>query len=117
MAYDEGKSSTTSEAKVSALTYQRAGQDGARTLNSSSASDPAPVEYLDLDGAWFEGAVEKLLDLKDVWEAFHGVPLGPVILVPKSELDRWLGRGGPLRLVRDHPLMPSRCTRTTQAME
>lgn len=74
--------------------------EGVAGPNSSTALEPAPVELLDMDGAvpagaLFEEAVEKILDLKDIWEAFHGDPLGPVILVPKRELDRWLGRGGP----------------------
>lgn len=64
--------------------------------NSSSASDPVPVELFDMHGsvpvgAFFEGAIEKILDIRDAWEAFHGLPVGPVILVPKRELDRWLG--------------------------
>jgi hypothetical protein len=64
--------------------------------DSSSASDPVPTELLDMDGAvpvgaFFEGAAEKILDIRDVWEAIHGHALGPIILVPKRELDRFLG--------------------------
>jgi hypothetical protein len=64
--------------------------------NSSSASDPVPTELLDMDGAvragaFFEGIGEKILEIRDVWEAIRGVPLGPIILVPKRELDRFLG--------------------------
>ena len=66
--------------------------------DSSSASDPAPIEPLDMEGevvvgAWIEGVAEKLLTARDVLEAFvHHNPLGPIIVVPKSEIGRWLGR-------------------------
>jgi hypothetical protein len=69
---------------------------GSGGVNSSSASDPVPVELLDMHGsvpvgAFFEEATDKILDIKDVWEAFRGHLVGPIILVPKRELDRWLG--------------------------
>jgi hypothetical protein len=69
-------------------------------VDSSFSSDPAPIEELDLDGAvrvgaWFEWAGERVIDLHEAWEAFHGNPLIPLILVPKEELDRWLGNSGP----------------------
>lgn len=67
---------------------------GSGALDSSSATDPPPVDW-SIQGATpagvlIEGAVEKILDFKDLFEAFKGQPLGPVILVPKRELDRWL---------------------------
>lgn len=70
---------------------------GSGGSDSSSASDPVPVELLDMRGsvrvgAFFEEAIEKILDIKDVWEAFRGHAVGPVILVPKRELDRFLGK-------------------------
>jgi hypothetical protein len=73
---------------------------GTEAADSSSASDSARIEFFDMDGAvragaFLEGVTEKILELRDVWEAFHGNPLGPVILVPKEELDRWLGNSGP----------------------
>jgi hypothetical protein len=68
--------------------------------NSSSGSDPVPVELLDMDGAvpvgaFFEGLVEKILEIREVWHQYHGNPTGPIILVPKRELDRWLGIASP----------------------
>lgn len=62
--------------------------------NSSSSTDVAPLP--DLDGAvgvaaFFENGAEKALDLKDLLEAIGGTPVGPVILVPISELRRLLG--------------------------
>jgi hypothetical protein len=73
--------------------YSAPGSEGP---TASSASEAAPVEFLDEYGGkpisvWLEEAVEKLMDAKEVWKAFHGEPLGPVLLVPKKELDRWLG--------------------------
>jgi hypothetical protein len=70
---------------------------GSGGLDSSSASDSVPLELLDMHGsvpvgAFFEEAIEKILDIKDVWEAFRGQAVGPVILVPKRELDRFLGK-------------------------
>jgi len=64
--------------------------------DSRSASDPVPTELLDMDGtgpvgALLEGVAEKILDIRDTWEAIHGHVLGPIILVPKRELDRFLG--------------------------
>src|SRR5262249_43760349 len=68
--------------------------------DSSSASDPVPIELLDMNGAvpvgaFFEGLVEKVMEIKDVWEQFRGGAPGPVILVPKRELDRFLGIAPP----------------------
>lgn len=68
--------------------------------NSSSGTEPVPVELLDMHGsvpvgAFFEELVEKAMDIKDVWEQFRGGAPGPVILVPKRELDRWLGLAPP----------------------
>jgi hypothetical protein len=73
--------------------FSAPGSDGP---DSSSASDPVPPQLLQMDGAvpvgaFFEGISEKVLDIRDVWEALHGLPLGPIILVPKKELDRFLG--------------------------
>ena len=48
--------------------------------DSSLASEPAPIELLDMDGAIpvvgvsLEDMTEKFLDLSDVWEAFKGNP-------------------------------------------
>lgn len=68
--------------------------------NSSSATDPVPIELLDMNGSvpvgtFFEDLAEKVMDIKDVWEQFRGGAPGPVILVPKRELDRWLGTSSP----------------------
>ena len=59
-----------------------------------------PGELLDMTGAarvgaFLDGVVETALDIRDVWEAFRGHVVGPVILVPKREMDRWLGQNGP----------------------
>ncbi|GAA4452052.1 hypothetical protein [Phytohabitans houttuyneae] len=64
--------------------------------DSSSASGSAPGAPAPGGGSLgilVEEAAEKALDLKDIWEAFKGDPLGPVILVPTRELQRWLGTG------------------------
>lgn len=64
----------------------------------SSQNDSAPSEDLDLEGAWrlkkamtIDDAVEHVMDLKDVIETWVGQATGPIILVPKKELNRWLG--------------------------
>jgi hypothetical protein len=61
---------------------------------SNAASDPP--EPFDMDGALvisIEGLAEKALDFRDIIEAFKGVPLGPVILVPTKELKKWASGG------------------------
>lgn len=72
---------------------------GSGGSNSSSSSDHVPIELLDMHGAvpvgaFFEGLGETILDIKDIWDAFRGELLGPIILVPKHELDQWLNHEG-----------------------
>lgn len=71
--------------------------EGSSGGSSSSASDPPRgLETLDLDGAVvlsIDGLIEKILDLRDIIEAFHGDPLGPVILVPTKELKKLMNGG------------------------
>jgi hypothetical protein len=69
--------------------------EGSGAQNSSSASDPGPGFDLSPDeywkaGALFEGAIDTLLGLGDLIKAFKGEPIGPVLLVPKVELDKLL---------------------------
>ena len=69
---------------------------GSGGADSSSASDPAPIEPLDTEGevlvgAWIEEKTEKVLTVHDVLEALEGGFVN-IILVPKNEIDRWLGR-------------------------
>ena len=69
---------------------------GSAGASSSSASETDPGSYLDPDehywkaGALLEGMIETVLSLKDLFEGLKGDPVGPVILVPKGEIDKWL---------------------------
>ncbi|MFQ6329135.1 hypothetical protein ACLMAL_23775 [Nocardia sp. CWNU-33] len=67
--------------------------DGGPEMNL--ATDPPPVDYLDMDGAitgaWFENQAERALTLRDIIEALKGEPLGLMILVPTKELQRLIG--------------------------
>jgi hypothetical protein len=51
-----------------------------------------------LEGAWkaigIEDVVEFVLDGKDVLETWLGDLTGPVLLVPREELQRWRGLHG-----------------------
>lgn len=71
------------------------------TFADHSDASESPVPELDLDGAvrvgaFFDWGVETILSLKDAFEAFEGlshpgiIKYGPILLVPKKELDRWL---------------------------
>jgi hypothetical protein len=70
--------------------------------DASSATDPPPTdpvdqgELPDIDiGVLLEEAAEKFLELRELRELFKEGWGGPIILVPKKELDRWLGVGEP----------------------
>ena len=73
--------------------------DGEGALDSSDGS--APVEPLDLEGAWSTSQIvqigsdllENIMDLADVIDAAAGEALGPVLVVPTRELQRLLGTG------------------------
>jgi hypothetical protein len=63
----------------------------------SSSSSELPAELLDLEGSVSVGAFVAwgyetiVAGIHDIWEAFHGNPSGPIIVVPKRELERFLG--------------------------
>ncbi|MDB5395673.1 MAG: hypothetical protein JWM91_3179 [Rhodospirillales bacterium] len=90
--YEGGMSGVSGEGGYSA--------EGSGAPSSSSASDPAPGAYLDPDeyywkaGVLIEGAIETVLGLRDLIDGMRGDPVGPVILVPKRELDKLLHAGG-----------------------
>lgn len=69
-----------------------AGEGGFSTAGKAPDTDTAGNVLdgfvLDVSG---EEVIERGLDLKDLWEAFTGEPLGPVLLVPVKELRRWAG--------------------------
>jgi len=61
----------------------------------SEADESAGTVDLDgavIVGAFFEWGAETLLNLRDAIEAWRG-DYGPILLVPKKELDRWLNGG------------------------
>ena len=71
---------------------------GTGDVTSSSEGDSEPVDEIDLDGAWvlrksmtIDDGIEHAMDLSNIIETWLGKMTGPVILVPKRELDRWLG--------------------------
>lgn len=75
-------------------------REGYAGLSQTTLTDPAAGEVLDLDGAWragafFEGATEITLGLRDVIEAIHGKITGPVLLVPARELRRLMRQEEP----------------------
>jgi hypothetical protein len=52
---------------------------GSGGSDSSSASDPVPAQLLQMDGAvpvgaFFEGIGEKILEIRDVWDAIAATP-------------------------------------------
>lgn len=62
-------------------------------------TDPPALDISDLEGVMvisLEGVAERVLDLKDVLEALAGKMVGPMIIIPTEELQRWLG-GAPGR--------------------
>ena len=66
---------------------------------SSEASESGPDDGLGFDVAWraigIEDAAEFMLDAKDIVETWFGHLTGPVLLVPREELQRWLGLESP----------------------
>jgi hypothetical protein len=71
--------------------FSSEGQSG-ESSNSASDSPPSP-EPLDLGGAVvfsMDGLIERVLELRDIVEAFRGEPVGPIILVPIKELKKML---------------------------
>ncbi|MEO7688658.1 MAG: hypothetical protein ABIS51_05180 [Sphingomonas sp.] len=79
------------------------GEGGFSAEGSSgeNASSGDTVEGLDLDGAFIiqnvgalkEGAVDAVLGLRDLVLGIMGEAAGPVILVPKREMERFLHGG------------------------
>jgi hypothetical protein len=79
------------------------GEGGFSAEGSSgeNASSGDTVEGLDLDGAFIiqnvgalkEGAVDAVLGLRDLVLGIRGEAAGPVILVPKREMERFLHGG------------------------
>jgi hypothetical protein len=68
------------------------------TPGVSESTETMDVTGVSLDG-WrvptLEGTIETFMDLKDVVGTWFGEMTGPILLVPKSELDRWVGRQNP----------------------
>lgn len=73
----------------------------AEGVSGDNASSGDPLEGLDLDGAFIiqnvgalkEGAVDAVLGFRDLVMGILGEAAGPVILVPKREMDKFLHGG------------------------
>lgn len=79
---------------ASGFPYSALGNDA-----SSGMSDASDPEWIDLEGAWvlptIDDTVETLMSIRDVVTTWMGEITGPILLVPRKELNRWVGRPDP----------------------